>query len=159
MTKLTSKNWVKVSVNQKNKTIRFTTQFYKTQSEGLQMLGGKAKNFAIVNKKAIDKMITDGFTIVEQKQQKVTDTQIVDLTGNPEVEEAIRQYYIKKKSQKAVHFSKGVTQRNQKCAVTAREVFGETKFKSEQPISVRKAYEKFERTRVGRERAMESTIR
>ena len=100
-------------------------------------------------------MKADGWKIAGGKEE----WQPKYIVGDPVVEEQIRAYTEAKMRKQAVKFVSGVTQRNQKCAVTAREVFGETKFKSEQPISVRKAYEKFERTRVGRERAMESTIR
>ena len=152
--KLNSKQWAKVRLNQENKVITFTKQVFKSKSEGEKTLG-TSKSFVIVNQNALDKMKSDGWKIAGEKEE----WQPQYIVNDPVVEEQIRAYTESKMRKQAVKFVSGVTQRNQRCAVTAREVFGETKFKSEQPISVRKAYEKFERTRVGRERAMESTIR
>lgn len=152
MTKLTSKNWVKASINKKAKTIRFTKQFYKTQSEGLQMLSGKATNFMILNKVKVDKMIEEGYTVV-------VDTQVTEpvkssynppfIVGDPKIEAQIQTYYNKKK---AVSFVTDVTERKQERMKTALEVLGETKFEKQQPIDMSKAYERFERSRIGQER-------
>lgn len=152
MTKLTSKNWVKASINKKAKTIRFTKQFYKTQSEGLQMLSGKAVNFMILNKVRVDKMVEEGYTVVvdtpvtEAPKSNWTPQYIV---GDPVIEKQIQDYYNKKK---AVCFVSDVTERRQESMKTAREVLGETKFEKQQPIDMSKAYERFERSRIGQER-------
>ena len=147
MEKLTSKNWVKASVNRKAKTIRFTQQYYKTMSEGMQMLTGKPHNFEILNKARVNKYLAEGFKIVEKvvKAPKVETWEPKNLQGNPEVEEAIRQYYNHKKEKRAVSFSAGVVERNAKYAPTAKQIFGATKFAPKAPIDFSKAHARYEK--------------
>lgn len=95
MNKLNSKNWQRVRVSKKNNTITFTNpDTYKTKSECEADI--KSNQYIAINKRNLEKMLAEGWTIaVEETKQE---TQVIDLTGNPEVEEAIRKYYIQKKS-------------------------------------------------------------
>lgn len=113
MTKLTSKNWVKVSINKKSKTIRFTSSYYKTQSEGIQMLSGKAPNFMVLNKVKIDKMVSDGYTIVGVTETPKSSWTPQFIVGG-EIEEQIRAYTERKMRQEPVRFVRNAGQFTEK---------------------------------------------
>lgn len=115
--KLNSKQWVKVSLNKSTKTIRFTKQIFDTKAQGVETLG-TAKNFAIVNKKGIDKLVSEGYTITGQDTQQSQDAtvqpKIEQEEWNPPflvggaIEEEIRAYVVKKKSKQAIQWIKPV---------------------------------------------------
>lgn len=153
MNKLTTKNAVKASINKSTKQIRFTQQYFRNVTEGEATLG-TSKSFIILNKNRLDKMIADGYKVVDAKStqnitKSSTTVEIVDLTGVPEVEEAIRRNYVK---HKPVSFVKNAREFSQQGMKTALEIFGETKFEKVQPLTFHSAYDKFEKTQIGRER-------
>lgn len=153
MKTLTTKNAVKCSLNQKTRQIRFTQQFFKTITEGNATLGS-APNFVILNKRMVEKLVNEGWSIVDTKStnnitKQSTPIEVVDLTGNPETEEAIRRNYIKRNPVSFVKNAKEFSQQNMKSAL---EVFGATIFKKQEPIHMNSAFEKFHRSEIGRER-------
>ena len=111
MNKLTTKNWQRVRVNVKSKILTFTNdQTYKTESDCKMDIN--STQYIAINKRKLDKMVSEGFTIAGQdtgqSQNAITQPKIeqIDLTGNPEVEESIRQYYVAKKSKQAIQWGK-----------------------------------------------------
>lgn len=163
---MNSKQYAKVSLNQEKKTIRITKQVFNSKSSGEATLNS-AKNFVILNQKGINKLlsqgwkIVDGITKVTNNITKVETTeepwQPLDLTGEESTEESIRKYYVMKKQRQAVHFVKGLHSIKEKSYVSAKEVFGESKFAPAQPLTFHSAYDKFERTQIGRERKAQMT--
>jgi hypothetical protein len=111
--KMTTKKWYKVSVNKKAKTIRFTQNIYNTQSEGIQMLSGKTPSFMILNKAKIDKMVTDGYTIVGVTEVLKSSWTPQFIVGG-EIEEQIRAYTERKMRQEPVRFVRNAGQFTEK---------------------------------------------
>jgi hypothetical protein len=114
MTKLTTKNAVKVSINKTSKQIRFTQQYFRNVTEG-ELTLGTSKSFIILNKNRLDKMISEGYKVVDgitKSTKNITESiQTVDLTGDPTTEEAIRKYYVAQKQKKGIQFIKGASQK------------------------------------------------
>jgi len=109
--RLNSKNWQRVRVNMKSKILTFTNdKTYKTESDC--KIDINSTQYIAINKRKFDKMVFEGWIIAgqdtEQEQNAPTQPKIeqIDLTGNPEVEESIRQYYVAKKSKQAIQWGK-----------------------------------------------------
>lgn len=147
MNMLNTKNWQKVRINVKNKLVTFTNNTtFKTKAECDTTV--KSNQYISVNLKALNKLLADGYTIhqpiIENAVQieKSNTKAIVDLTGNPEVEEAIRQYYVAKKSKEEA---------KAKAIADFLTPVSQPKFK---PLDLSKQIEKFEKT--GRARALKA---
>lgn len=117
MNKLTTKNWMRVRLNKTTKCITFTNDTtYKTKADCEYDI--KSVQYISINLKALNKFVTEGYTINEQTitqpientvEVTVLSDNVIDLTGVPEVEEAIRQNYIKQAEKKAVIMYKGAS--------------------------------------------------
>ena len=153
--KINSKQWIKVRVSIKNKTLTATKQVFKTMTEGSESITSTNSNFAIMNKTGILKLVADGYTVSGLE----LDTPVTEpvksswtppfIVGDPKLEAEIQAYYNKKK---AVSFVTDVTERRKESMKTALEVLGQTRFEKQQPINMNKAFERFERSRIGQER-------
>lgn len=100
MNKLTTRNWQRVRQNSSKKVLTFTnSDTYNTKSECEKAI--KSNQYIAINKRNLEKMLNDGWAIAgeEKTVEAKEETKVIDLTGDPEVEEAIRKYYIRKKSQ------------------------------------------------------------
>lgn len=117
MNKLNSKNWQRVRISNKTKTITFTNdETYKTKAECEKDI--KSAQYIAINQNALNKLLNDGYTVNDTTinlqlenavEVKETTTNVVDLTGDVEVEEAIRQNYIKSKEKKGIQFVNGAS--------------------------------------------------
>lgn len=112
--KLTTKNWQRLRLNLTTKSITFTNdKTYKNESECLVDI--KSNQYIAINKRRFDKMISEGWKVVDgvtKSTQNITESiQMVDLTGDPEIEESVRQYYVSRKLRKGVEFVKGASQK------------------------------------------------
>lgn len=117
MNKLNSKNWQRVRISNKAKTITFTNDTtYKTKADCENDL--KSAQYIAINQNALNKLLSDGYMIndttinpqqVNAVEVKETASNVIDLTGNSEIEEAIRQNYIKSKEKKGIEFVKGAS--------------------------------------------------
>jgi hypothetical protein len=156
---MNSKQWAKVRLNQSAKTLTLTKQIFPSQKLGMESLG-VSKTFAIINQKGIQKLISEGWSIVNTKvTNNITKVETVKeewqpqyIVGDPKVEAEIAAYVSKKKSKQAVLFVKNVQGLRDRTKVTAVEVFGETRFERQTPLNFHKAYDAFKKTIVGRER-------
>jgi predicted Zn-dependent protease len=155
---MNSKQWAKVRMNQSAKTLTMTKQIFPTMAKGMESLG-VSKTFAIMNQKGIEKLVSEGWSVVDTKvTNNITKVETVKEIWQPQyivggsIEEEIRSYVSKKKQKQAVHFVKGLYEINEKSKVTALEVFGKTRFERQTPLNFHKAYDAFEKTIVGRKR-------
>lgn len=156
MNKLTTKQWAKCSLNKKVKSIRISTEIFKTKSEGELTLRTNQAHLHILNQKGIDKLINEGWSVVDgitKSTNNITESvQTVDLTGDPTTEESIRKYYVMKKQRQGVHFVKGLYSINEKSKVSAADMFGASVFPKQEPIKINGAIERWHNTELGRER-------
>lgn len=104
---MTNKQWAKVQVIKSTMTLKITKKIYKTKAEGLQMMGANPQNYQILNNKNIETLVAQGYKIFGAVEV-IEPIKVVDLTGDPDVEEAIRLYYIKKKQRQGVQWVKGL---------------------------------------------------
>ena len=99
--KLNSKNWQRVRINKSTKVLTFTNEtVYKTKSECEKDI--KSTQYIALNLKALNTLLNDGYSIYQANQENVTEQAtesengIIDLTGNEEIERAIKEYEQKK---------------------------------------------------------------
>lgn len=118
ISQMKAKSYYKVQLIAKTKTIKITKQEFKTKSEGLEK--GISKGYDILNLKAVNKLLCEGWTEYTAKQENVSETIVeavkpieVKQEFNTEVEEAIRQNYIKKVEKKGVIMYKGASTPNE----------------------------------------------
>ena len=96
MMKLNSKNWQKVRLNVKSKLITFTSETtFKTKSECEATI--KSNQYVAINKLGLERLLADGYTINQPKEENAVEVKelaqnVVDLTGNAEVEAQIEAY-------------------------------------------------------------------
>jgi hypothetical protein len=100
MSDMKVKSWYKVQLIASKKQFKVTKQEFKTKAEGIEK--GVSKGYDILNLKALNKLICEGWTEYTAKEENVTEqateseNSIIDLTGNEEVERAIKEYEQKK---------------------------------------------------------------
>lgn len=121
MNKLTTKNWMRVRINNSAKTITFTNDTtYKTESECLVDI--KSNQYIAINKRRFNKMISEGwiemFTVSKETAQICDDAMI--LVDNKEewqpqflvggsIEQEIAAYTVAKLKRQGVQFIKGAS--------------------------------------------------
>ena len=161
---MNSKQWAKVRMNQSTKTLTMTKQIFTSQQLGMESLG-VSKTFVILNQKGIEKLLSEGWSIVDTKStNNITKVETVKEVWQPQylvggsIEEEIRSYVSSKKQKQAVHFVKGLHEINEKSKVSALEVFGESKFKSEKPFDNSNAMDRFTRNQKRMKHYQESEV-
>lgn len=148
MNKLNSKNWQRVRINRTKKVLTFSNDMvYRTKSDCEKDI--KTNQYIAINLKALNALLDSGYSISPEGNKSVLKTnteaktpvnEVVDLTGKPEVEEAIRKYYIIKKARQ---------EKNQRAIEKFLTPVPQPKV---QPFDLSKQYDKFERT--GRKHAL-----
>jgi hypothetical protein len=96
MSDMLMKKYYKVQLIAKSKTFKITKQVFNTKSEGLEK--GISKGYDILNYKALSRLLTEGWTEYQSKDENVTEQAterqnvIIDLTGNEDIESQIKAY-------------------------------------------------------------------
>lgn len=112
--------WYLVEMFTAKKQFRITVR--KPLDTKIQAIEFENSRVKAHNYKSLCKLIQDGWTDLNSEadtainptqvnavEVKETATNVIDLTGNAEVEEAIRQNYIKSKERKGIQFVKGAS--------------------------------------------------
>lgn len=91
------KSWYKVQLIAKTKTIKVTKQEFKTKAEGIEK--GVSKGYDILNLKAINKLLCEGWTEYTAKEENSTQPIVEPVKAieeseqlNPEIEAQIEAY-------------------------------------------------------------------
>lgn len=154
MNKLNSKNWQRVRVSRKNKTITFTnSDTYHTKSECEKDIN--SAQYIAINKRNLNKMITEGYAIAGQekhatKPQKAT--QQLDLTGDPDIERQIAEYEKKQTEKIEREIEQYVINKQKRDAL--KSFFTVKQPAKVEPINYSKRWDKFEKT--GRPKALKA---
>jgi hypothetical protein len=122
MSDMKVKSWYKVQLIAKSKTFKVTKQEFKTKSEGIEK--GISKGYDILNLKALNRLICEGWTEYTAKEENVLNqaVEIVSVVNtieqsNPDIEAQIEAYakakierdiqaYAKKKAKQSISFVK-----------------------------------------------------
>lgn len=118
--KLNSKNWQRIRVSHKNKTLTFTNDtIYKTMSECNNDI--KSSQYIAINLKGLERLLCDGYSITQETIKNVTtesenvkevrqEWQPPYIVGDEQLEKQIAEYTNKKMQKKGVQFviNKGV---------------------------------------------------
>jgi len=96
MSEMLTKKWYKIQLVVKTKTFKVTKQVFNTKSEGIEK--GISKGYDILNYKHLSELLNEGWTEYTAKEENTTEqatespNDIIDLTGNPEIEAQIETY-------------------------------------------------------------------
>lgn len=101
MLKLNSKNWMRLRINKTTKTLTATNDTtYKTKTDCENDI--KSTQYIAINSKALESLLSQGYVVVdtsikEDKKFATTNVkqstkQVIDLTGNEEIEKQIEAY-------------------------------------------------------------------